>query len=519
MQTYLSTSSTIRRTPTPSMRLATLSHPSPPVRLTHSQTPRQKPTSHASEKPITSRRPPLIFIGGRESPFEPLPSRGKKSFFGPAILHPRTPVQRVHNRHQRAQRHQIQNRLAHHPSKSPKNSPTAPSAALPPSLYWPHGFRGALATSITSSYDIVVAGAGIVGTACALEFARSGLTVAIVEPAEIGGGATAAGMGHLAVMDDSPAQFALTSYSQSLWKQLSSQLPPDVEYLPCGSLWVAADGIEIEEVHRKFAYYTARNIAVETLDEQALREAEPNLRPGLLGALLLKEDAVIYPPCAARHFLAEARRHAAEFIPGRRVLKAGKGMAQLDDGASIAAGSIVLANGTAARNMLPGLELQPRKGHLLITDRYPGFVNHQLIELGYLKSAHSFESDSVAFNVQPRKTGQLLIGSSRQYGMEDPAIDSRMLSNMLRRAVEYMPSLSAVSAIRAWTGFRAATPDKLPLIGACPDSPGVYLATGHEGLGISTSLATAKLLADQLLNRESAIPREPYSPTRSFAHA
>jgi glycine/D-amino acid oxidase-like deaminating enzyme len=369
------------------------------------------------------------------------------------------------------------------------------------------------------SFDVVVAGAGIVGTACALEFVRSGLTVAVVEPAEIGGGATAAGMGHLAVMDDSPAQFALTCYSQTLWNQLSSDLPADVEYLPCGSLWVAADEMEMEEVHRKLAYYTARNIAVEVLDEHALRQAEPNLRPGLAGGLLLKNDAVIYPPCAARFFLRQARRLGAEFIPGRRVSQAGEGLAQLDNGASIAAGNIVLATGTAARALVPGLELQPRKGHLLITDRYPGFVQHQLIELGYLKSAHSLQSDSVAFNVQPRKTGQLLIGSSRQYGGEDAAIDSRMLSNMLRRAVEYMPALNAVSTLRAWTGFRAATPDKLPFIGACPDSPGVYLATGHEGLGISTSLATAKLLADLLLNRESAIPREPYSPARSFAHA
>ncbi len=326
-------------------------------------------------------------------------------------------------------------------------------------------------------------------------------------------------MGHLAVMDDSPAQFALTSYSQSLWKELSPKLPPDAEYLPCGSLWVAADAAEMDEVHRKCGFYTLCNIAVETLDEQALRAAEPNLRPGLPGALLLKHDAVIYPPCAARYLLAAARRRGAAFISGRRVVKAGTGIAQLDDGTNIPAANIVLATGTAACQLVPGLELQPRKGHLLITDRYPAFVHHQLIELGYLKSAHSVESDSVAFNVQPRKTGQLLIGSSRQYGNEDPAIDARMLSNMLRRAVEYMPALQSISAIRTWTGFRAATPDKLPLIGPCPDLPGVYLATGHEGLGISTSLATAKLLADELLNRASAIPREWYSPARRFAHA
>ena len=61
------------------------------------------------------------------------------------------------------------------------------------------------------------------------------------------------------------------------------------------------------------------------------------------------------------------------------------------------------------------------------------------------------------------------------------------------------------------------TPDKLPLIGPCPDDPRLYLATGHEGLGITTSLATGKLVADQLLHRTPAIPYEPYLPGRKQA--
>src|SRR5262249_10618195 len=160
----------------------------------------------------------------------------------------------------------------------------------------------------------------------------------------------------------------------------------------------------------------------------------------------------------------------------------------------------------------------PRKGPLLMTDRYPGFVRSQLIELGYLKSAHSISSDSVAFNAQPRKTGQILIGSSRQYGpkhKEDPKVEAEMLSRMLARAEEYMPGVRALSAIRAWTGFRAATPDKLPLIGPCPGHERLYLATGHEGLGITTSLGTAKLLVDQLLKRPSRISIAPYLPDRA----
>ena len=71
------------------------------------------------------------------------------------------------------------------------------------------------------AYDVVIIGAGIVGSACAVECAREGLSVAIVEAGIIGGGATAAGMGHLVVMDDSEAQFALTRYSQQLWDEMA----------------------------------------------------------------------------------------------------------------------------------------------------------------------------------------------------------------------------------------------------------------------------------------------------------
>jgi D-hydroxyproline dehydrogenase subunit beta len=164
--------------------------------------------------------------------------------------------------------------------------------------------------------------------------------------------------------------------------------------------------------------------------------------------------------------------------------------------------------------LTPGIDVKKRKGHLVITDRYPGFVNHQLVELGYLKSAHSITGDPVAFNVQPRQTGQLLIGSSRQFGAEDGEVDHEILQRMLQRAQQYIPLLGNLLAIRTWTGFRAATPDKLPLIGPWPPDPSIYLATGHEGLGITTSLATGRLLADQLVGTRTAIPIEPYLPAR-----
>ncbi len=187
---------------------------------------------------------------------------------------------------------------------------------------------------------------------------------------------------------------------------------------------------------------------------------------------------------------------------------------RLSDGSMLSAGVLINAAGTWAAELTSALPIRPRKGHLVVTDRYPGFLRHQLIELGYLKSAHSLQADSVSFNVQPRPTGQVLIGSSRQFDDNATAVNWNILGRMLARAQEFMPALADMYVIRIWTGFRAATPDRLPLIGPVPGQCRIYLATGHEGLGISTALATAELLVDQILNRPTAIPHEPYLPSR-----
>lgn len=366
---------------------------------------------------------------------------------------------------------------------------------------------------MTESWDVVVAGAGIVGAACALECVRRGLSTAVIEPGSIGCGTTAAGMGHIVVMDDSPAQLALTRYSQQLWLGLAPQLPATVEFDPCGTLWVATDDEEMAEVRRKHAVYLEAGVPAQILDPDALALAEPHLRKPLAGALLVPQDGVLYPPGAAAWFMQQALAHGA-VLRKRSVVRAEKGIVQLDDGSELRASHIVNAAGADSPRLTAGLPVRGRKGHLVVTDRYPGFVRHQLVELGYLRSAHSVTADSVAFNVQPRRTGQIILGSSRQFGAADSGVDRRILSAMVDRAMAYMPEIGSLETIRVWTGFRAATPDKLPLIGPWPGDTSIWLATGHEGLGITTSPGTAKLLTDMITGRSPAIPVEPYLPGR-----
>jgi len=370
---------------------------------------------------------------------------------------------------------------------------------------------------VPDTYDAIIAGGGIVGSACALALSQAGLKVALVERDLFGSGATAAGMGHIVVMDDSDAQFALTRRSQELWQALMPSLPPNAEFEAPGTLWVAADEEEMAEASRKHNWLADRDVPSSMLSARQLANLEPSLRPDLEGALLVSEDAVVYPPVVALHLACQAQSLGATLIVGRPVAHLANGEAILDNGTRLRAPRLINALGAEAPACTPGIPVRKRKGHLAITDRYPGFLQHQLVELGYLKSAHSVTADSVAFNVQPRQTGQILIGSSRQYGNDDSAVDQPLLTDMLQRAMYYMPPLAALNIVRVWTGFRAATPDKLPLIGPASHDPTLWLATGHEGLGITTALATAELLACAFTGKLPPIPPDPYLPARYAA--
>ncbi len=107
---------------------------------------------------------------------------------------------------------------------------------------------------------MIVVGAGIVGAVCAAELAARGLSVEVIDARGIGSGTTAAGMGHIVVVNDPPAEFALS---------------------------------------RLFARVVARTRAARIVDQRELREQKPSLSHAMQGGLLIPDDAIVYAPCAA----------------------------------------------------------------------------------------------------------------------------------------------------------------------------------------------------------------------------
>jgi glycine/D-amino acid oxidase-like deaminating enzyme len=366
--------------------------------------------------------------------------------------------------------------------------------------------------------DVAIVGGGIVGCACAWMACEAGLSVALFEARRIGAGATAAGMGHLVVIDEDPAELALARLSMSLWPRWEGW--NSVERTTTGTLWIAETEAQARAAQAKRERLAAADWPAEWLDATALREAEPRLAHDLAGALRVTRDEVAYGPGMAAGLAAGVRARGGRVEDMAPVASLGGDGLLLHDGRRIAAGHVLLAAGCDSARLWPGpgrLAVVPRKGQLAITDRYPGWIRHALVELGYVDSAHGHEPESVAFNAQPRVTGQVLLGSSRRYGDDSLAVDAALLARMVRRARRFLPEIGGLRLLRSWAGHRPATLDGRPLIGRVPgERAGAtqWIASGHEGLGLTTAMGTARLWLDLLLGCPPAIDPAPYAPGR-----
>ena len=174
--------------------------------------------------------------------------------------------------------------------------------------------------------DVIVIGAGIIGAACAQALARRGLQVLVLDAGLHN--ATAAGMGHLLVLDDNPAELALSDYSLQRWRELGPDLPNGCAYRNNGTLWLAANAEEMAVAHSKFLNLQAQGIACELIGASAMRQREPELAEGLEGGLLIKGDGILYAPATANWMLEtpniRQRRARVAEVDGHRV--------RLDDG-------------------------------------------------------------------------------------------------------------------------------------------------------------------------------------------
>ena len=180
----------------------------------------------------------------------------------------------------------------------------------------PTRLSGAYARSRT--YDLIIAGAGIVGAACADRATSEGLRVAVIEPGVVGGGATGAGMGHLVALDDNEFEFALAMRSLALWEEMREVA--EAEFQRCGTLWLAENEREYAELRSKLGRLGSLGRRAELLPTRTCCGSSNRPWHRTVAVARMIDDAVIYPPGITRWMLRRARSRGAAIYENRRVI-------------------------------------------------------------------------------------------------------------------------------------------------------------------------------------------------------
>jgi hypothetical protein len=174
--------------------------------------------------------------------------------------------------------------------------------------------------------------------------------------------------------------------------------------------------------------------------------------------------------------------------------------------------------GEVARRLGTDIPVEPRRGHVLVTEPEPPFVRHKVYEAGYVSTVHD-DGTGLACSavVEATRSGTVLLGSSREFVGFSRELDPEIIRTIAARAVALFPDLARARLMRAYVGFRPTTPDRLPIIGADRSVGGIYHATGHEGAGIGLALVTAEIVETLVLGQTPSMDLAPFAPERFAA--
>lgn len=389
---------------------------------------------------------------------------------------------------------------------------------------------------MTQTADLVVIGGGIIGCSVvqhAAQLLPPSTRILLLDRGPIAGATSGSCMGHLMVTPDTPQEYAFTRSSVDLWNELQQQ-EGGFDHNPTGALYLADAPEDLELLPVLLQQFGDRGDRAQVLDGKQLREVEPGLAEDLPGGLYYPGDGVVLPMLACGAMLRVAQRANANVkVQAECAVIGFERAAQRVIGVRTERGTIHCENVVNATGVWspdlselsgqPRLPIYPRAGNLAITGHHVSPIKTQLLEVSYLRFAHGVatvdptatgDPGGHAVNMQPQSNGGCLIGSTRQFRGMDRTLNRELLRRSLQRAQRYAPAVAQAPIVRTWVGLRPYAIDKHPLIGPWPPTPGMWIAAGHEGLGISLAPITGRLLAQQLAGTAPAIDHTPYLPAR-----
>lgn len=374
------------------------------------------------------------------------------------------------------------------------------------------------------SPHVLVIGAGIVGAATAFYLSRAGAKVTVLDAHTPSAGATGASDGAVSVASKRPGvMMQLARQARDLYGQLvQDEILTDLFHTRPTYLFARTE-LEVAVIAAQQRDLDHQGEATLWLDRAMLMRRVPGLGASVLAGLKVPRDGHAIGYQVTHRLLSCANVVPLRHTPVLELVLSNKRVMGVETPAGrLLADVVVLAAGIDSMAFV-GLDkvMIPRKGQLIVTDRaafgyaaLPG----PLMSASYLASKHTptAQQSSVSLVIDPLRTGQFLIGSSRETGVLDRQTDIRTVATLLREAIEVYPPLARQRVIRTFAGIRATTEDGLPIVGRHPELDGLILATAMQGDGICLGPLVGAAVARWALGQDSAQDLSALSPARFF---
>lgn len=375
-----------------------------------------------------------------------------------------------------------------------------------------------------SKNNVVVIGGGIVGASCAYYLAKGGLNVTLVEKDSICTEASKSCQGHLFLWELPEINIKLAKESKKLYQQLVDELDIDFELRPTGSMSIAKDAQGFESLAKTLEELKAAGVECELLDREEFLKREPSVTPDIAGGAYFPEDAQLNPLLATLALVEGAKKFGATIkinteVTALKIDSNNKIQAVVTNDGEIKTNYVVNAagawSGPIGKMANVNVPVVPRKGNLMVVEQVPEeFMNCKIIMAsGYLDSLKGDNKIAVAANVQQTKEGNLLLGSSREFAGYDKNVNPEVISQIAKGCIKHFPGLAGMHTIRSWAGLRPYSPDMLPMI-SDTKVQGFYIASGHEGVGITMGPITGLLITQMIKNEKTELPIEQLSIER-----